>query len=202
MEDSRGVAAREAALSPTLMEPYIYFDEIDQYGPQRKRAAAELSPAQLDKNDIQNLAEVMVEAEGRSGDLEGEYILEGKVDFKADLTCSRCLDPFPVATSSDFTVRFLPRPEFATEEEVQISADELDVEHYTDRFVSLRDLAAEQIHLTVPMKPLCEEACLGLCLHCGSNLNQAACSCKGQETDDRWAALREIREQLSKKKQI
>jgi len=184
------------------MEPYIYFDEVDQFGPQRKRASVELVAEELGRVEILKIEEIRVDAEGRAGDGAGEYFLEGKVDFNADLTCSRCLDPFPVATAWEFAVRFIPRPEYSTEEEVEISEAELDVEHYSDRFVSLRDLAAEQIHLSVPMKPLCEQDCLGLCPHCGANMNEAPCSCNKEETDDRWAALRDIREQLAKKKQI
>jgi uncharacterized protein len=40
------------------------------------------------------------------------------------------------------------------------------------------------------MKPLCEEACKGLCAQCGRNLNLGACDCKFDWEDPRLAALK------------
>lgn len=184
------------------MEPYIHFDDVDRYGPQKKAFTFELSAAELDRPEIEAAGEVRVDVEVNSGDLHEEYMVSGQVEFSADLVCSRCLDPFPVATASPFHLRYRPRPAGPTEElEVEITGEDLDVEYYSDRMVALRDLAIEQIHLSVPMKPLCEESCVGLCAHCGANLNKGECACAGEEPDDRWAALRDFREQLVKKKQ-
>ena len=46
------------------------------------------------------------------------------------------------------------------------------MEYYSERSVSLREIAAEQVQLSIPMKPLCEENCQGLCPTCGANLNR------------------------------
>jgi len=184
------------------MEPYIYFDDVDKYGPQSRTLSIELSADELARAEIAAVGEVKVEVEVRPGDLQREYFVSGQVEFSADLVCSRCLDPFPVATVSPFHLTYRPRPAGPTEElELEITGEDLDIEYYSERAVPLRELAIEQVHLSVPMKPLCEEACLGLCAHCGTNLNKGVCACAGEEPDDRWAALRDIREQLAKKKQ-
>ena len=88
-------------------------------------------------------------------------------------------------------------------EEVEITEkEELDVEFYSDRAIPLRDVALEQIQLSIPMKPLCDEDCLGLCPTCGVNRTRERCSCETAIVDDRWGALKDIREELSKKKNI
>ena len=181
---------------------HIYFDDVDKYGPQTRALTVEVTPEELDRPEIVGVGEVEIEVEVRQGDLHGEYEAAGQVEFSADLLCSRCLDPFPVALVSPFHLRYRPRPAGPTEElELEITGEDLDIEYYSERAVPLRELAVEQVHLSVPMKPLCEEGCLGLCAKCGTNLNKGACACAGEEPDDRWAALRDIREQLAKKKQ-
>jgi uncharacterized protein len=42
------------------------------------------------------------------------------------------------------------------------------------------------------MKPLCEEACKGLCLECGANLNKTQCDCAPRWEDPRLAALKSL----------
>jgi uncharacterized protein len=51
----------------------------------------------------------------------------------------------------------------------------------------------EQFYLALPMKPLCVDACKGLCPVCGRNLNRETCDCKSDWEDPRMAALRQLR---------
>ena len=186
------------------MRNTIDFDEIDEHGPQDFEGTFEIGPAELDRDEVAAIGPVTIEAHAARGDAEHEYLVDGTVRFSADYNCSRCLEPYPIANSSAFHVRFRPRPTVSEEnEEVEITAaEELDVEFYTDRAVPLRDLAVEQLQLTIPMKPLCDDACLGLCPQCGANRNREQCGCEESVVDQRWGALREIREQLAKKKNI
>lgn len=188
------------------MSQFINFDDIDKYGPQTYGGVFELSPAELDRDEIAGLGPVTIEVRADKGALPGEYIADGTAAFTADFHCSRCVEPYPVANRSSFHVRFRPRPEGSAngeEEEIEITeAEELDVEYYAERQVSLRDLAVEQIQLSVPMKPLCDEGCLGLCPQCGANRNRESCDCMKSIVDERWGALAGIREELAKKKDI
>jgi uncharacterized protein len=186
------------------MSDIIRFDVIDEHGPQTVRGTYPFTPAEVDRDEVAEMRPAEVEASVEAGDARAEYIVDGTVKFTADFNCSRCLEPYPIAQSSSFHVRFRPRPEASEEnEEIEITeAEELDVEFYTAREVPLRDFALEQIQLTIPMKPLCEENCLGLCWHCGANKNRDKCSCEASTVDDRWGSLHEIREQLSKKRDV
>ena len=181
---------------------YLDLAKVDDYGPQKGAGTFEVEQAELDRYEIVRTGEVSIDATASEGNFPEEYLIEGSVRYTADLACSRCLDPLPFANTSDFTVRFRPRQSDAAsaEEEMEISIDELDVEFYTEKKVELRALAIEQIQLSIPMKPLCDQACMGLCSHCGANLNSGSCSCKETVMDDRWESLRGIREQLLKKK--
>jgi uncharacterized protein len=187
------------------MSDVIVFDDIDKNGPQNYSGSYDIAPADVERVEVENLGTVAIDVRADKGNLPGEYILEGSSRFTADLTCSRCVEPFPFANSSTFHVRFRPRPEGSGDEneEIEISApEELDVEFYSERTVPLRDLALEQIQLSIPMKPLCDESCLGLCPKCGSNRSRESCKCEVLITDDRWDALKGIRDQLTRKKDV
>jgi uncharacterized protein len=185
------------------MNDVIKFDEIDEHGPQTYQGRFELPATEIDRDQVDGtgLIEMELRVE-QSGGRPGEYFADGMATVHLDLYCSRCLDPYPFANSANFHVRFRPRPEGAggENEEVEIAdEEELDVEFYSDRSIPLRDLALEQIHLAIPMKPLCDEKCLGLCPKCGANRSRERCRCDEVATDARWGALQGIRDQLSKK---
>jgi len=149
-----------------------------------------------------NLGPVSITASARKGDLPAEYIVEGSTRFTADFSCSRCVEPYPFAGFSNFHLRYRPHPQNVGEdEELAINPDELDMEFYTERAIALRDLAVEQIQLSIPMKPLCDDHCLGLCPQCGANRNREACSCEMSIADERWGALLGIREKIAKKRE-
>jgi uncharacterized protein len=182
---------------------FIDFDEIDKHGPQTAARTYDFTPQELSRDELAGVGPVSIEVTAKKGELAGEYLVDGTSRFTADFNCSRCLEPYPFANSSAFHLRFRPRLEVVQEnEEVEIASEDLDVEFYTERSISLRDLAAEQVQLAIPMKPLCDENCLGLCPTCGANRNRERCQCETPVADDRWGALAGIREQLAKKKDV
>jgi uncharacterized metal-binding protein YceD (DUF177 family) len=181
---------------------FIVFDEIDKNGPQTYNRTYPFDAAELKRDEIVGIGPVSIETEVRKGDLPREYLADGSSRFTADLSCSRCAEEYPFASSSEFHLRFRPRPQATPEgEEIEITPDELDIEFYTERVIPLRDLAFEQVQLSVPMKPLCDEKCLGLCPECGANRNRESCACAASIVDDRWGALHKISEELKKKRE-
>jgi uncharacterized protein len=186
------------------MNDVINFDEIDEHGPRTYEGRYDVPVAELDRDEVAGNATVDISARVEQGGSPGDYAADGQSKITLDLNCSRCLEPYPFANSSKFHVRFRPRPEVAEEnEEVEITGEEeLDVEFYAERTIPLRHLAVEQIQLVIPMKPLCDENCLGLCPKCGVNRTRQQCECELSVTDDRWNALRGIRETLARKKDV
>ncbi|HYO75432.1 MAG TPA: DUF177 domain-containing protein [Thermoanaerobaculia bacterium] len=186
------------------MNDVIDFNSIDEHGPQTYSGTYDVTLEDLGRDEVASLGSVSIEANAKSGDMAAEYVTSGTVNFTADVTCARCAEGYPFANTSTFHVRFRPRPEVSAEnEEVEItSEEELDVEFYSERSIPLRHLALEQVQLSLPMKPLCDEACLGLCPTCGANRTRETCSCGESIVDERWGALKNLREELEKKKNV
>jgi uncharacterized protein len=76
--------------------------------------------------------------------------------------------------------------------ELELSETELGILSLPEPELETRPLVVEQLHLGIPMKPLCKEDCQGICSECGANLNAGACTCKPL-VDPRWAALGKFR---------
>ncbi|MGI6620336.1 MAG: YceD family protein [Bacillota bacterium] len=107
---------------------------------------------------------------------EGVYV-QANVTGTVRLACSRCLADFDMPIEFDCEGRFVDDPD-AREYE-----DEDDVETYAlfDGYCILDDMVQGGLILSIPMKPLCEERCKGLCPACGANLNETQCQCAGLE---------------------
>jgi uncharacterized protein len=61
-----------------------------------------------------------------------------------------------------------------------------------DDTLDLGPLLRDAIVLELPATPLCRPDCLGLCPHCGADLNEGACDCVAPP-DPRWANLDVLR---------
>lgn len=116
------------------------------------------------------------------------YTVRGSVAGDGRLRCVRCLAEFAFSFEEDFSVRLLPGKLAPNEDELQLSRKDLDVRFYTEAVLDLVELAAEQVELLLPMKPLCREDCRGLCPRCGADRNLGDCGCP-KEVDERWEAL-------------
>jgi uncharacterized protein len=46
----------------------------------------------------------------------------------------------------------------------------------------------------VPMAPICDPGCRGICPQCGKNLNEGPCACAAEPPDTRWAKLADLLE--------
>ena len=65
---------------------------------------------------------------------------------------------------------------------------------YIDRnhILDLTETVRQSFVLSSPMKPVCGDDCAGICLTCGVNLNEGACTCDDSPRDRRWGSLLEI----------
>lgn len=122
------------------------------------------------------------------------FQLSGRVHTTLELPCSRCLEPFTWPVDAAFDLRYLPHVlNSSTDDEREIQEDDLSTAFYEDDEIDLGQMMREQFLLSLPMKPLCGDACRGLCPVCGVNLNRGDCDCKRTWDDPRLAALRQIR---------
>lgn len=116
----------------------------------------------------------------------------GRLQTTLKLDCSRCLEAFPVPVHAAFDVLYVPASANTGEDEREIEEDDLDTAYYRDGVIDLAELIREQLYLALPMKPLCQEACRGLCPECGTNLNSGVCACTHEWEDPRLAPLKAL----------
>jgi uncharacterized protein len=128
----------------------------------------------------------------------GRYRLVGHLTAEIEQVCSRCLETFTQPVAADFDLRYVPRTENAGEGEREVEEDDLTTAFYEDEQIDLGQLILEQIHLALPMKPLCSGSCKGLCVQCGTNLNTGSCDCSPRWEDPRLAALKALKDARSK----
>ena len=116
----------------------------------------------------------------------------GNLSTRLEVVCSRCVEPIDVPVNATFDLRYVPHLENAGEGEKEIGEDDLTTAFYREGMLDVIDLLREQFVLALPMKPLCREACRGLCAECGTNLNTAQCGCAPRWQDPRLAALKTL----------
>jgi uncharacterized protein len=121
-----------------------------------------------------------------------KFRLEGTAKTELEQPCSRCLEPFRMPVDVAFDLRYLPASEMSSEDERETHDEDLDISYYRDDQIDLNELLREQFYLALPMKPLCEEGCKGLCPQCGANLNTSTCACEPDWVDPRLAALKTL----------
>ena len=120
-------------------------------------------------------------------------LVRGEVALPVSLECSRCLKDY-VAPLEGTLETFLEEKSRHTEEiDEELSEEDMGVQPLEKGRIDLREMVAEQIHLTMPAKALCSEDCRGLCPTCGTDLNIKTCSCTRRDDDPRWDALRRLK---------
>jgi uncharacterized protein len=124
-------------------------------------------------------------------DLRFEAVAEGVLvtgSAVAPLTgeCARCLDPLTTTTEVSFQelYRYQPDP----------GEDEADEERFLDGdWLDLEPAFRDAVVLALPLSPLCQEDCPGLCAECGARLAEAGPGHgHGADVDPRWGPLRQL----------
>lgn len=150
-----------------------------------------LAPGELDHPEVVDLSDV--ECRGRIRPLADDFLFEATLSLHQTLCCMRCLEAFerPVTSDVSFLIQ-VRKPDEIVEEEVELEEKDLGTIVVEQPVFDTRPVLIEQLHLEVPMKPLCSEDCPGLCAGCGKNLKDGPCQCR-PSTDPRWKALERLR---------
>jgi uncharacterized protein len=121
------------------------------------------------------------------------YRLVGSVQTELELPCSRCLEPFRWPVDEPFELTYEPRAAAALASEREIADEDFSAAVYDNEEIDLEQLVRERFEMSLPMKPLCQNACKGLCPVCGINLNRGGCDCKRDWSDPRFEALKNLK---------
>lgn len=120
-----------------------------------------------------------------------EVMVRGSLSVELEMECSRCLKGMRQEQDLLVNVVYHPADEIGSEKH-GLHDDEMDMGFYTGEELDLQELIREQILLSVEMKPLCSEACRGLCPKCGIDLNSSTCACIQKEIDPRLEVLKKL----------
>ena len=122
----------------------------------------------------------------------GQFVeVDGHFNAVVELKCGRCLQGFKQSLSEAFTLTFVPQSNDAEsdEEEIELEAEELGLTPYSEETLKLRDPLQEQLLMAIPISPLCDKLCQGLCPECGGNRNNKACNCTRKPFNNKFTAL-------------
>lgn len=116
-----------------------------------------------------------------------KVLIEGSVKLSLIILCSRCLKeltyPMDISISKEIDFKL-------SEAE---RAEDLDEANYITGYnLDVDTLVKDEIIIDFPMKLLCSEDCKGICMHCGTNLNEKSCDCDNTVVDPRMSAIRDI----------
>ncbi|MDA8141312.1 MAG: DUF177 domain-containing protein [Desulfobacteraceae bacterium] len=120
--------------------------------------------------------------------------VKGTLSTIVGLSCSRCLADFQEPLRRRFTLRFSNAIASdigpAGADEIELSAEQMDLMPFDGEVIDLREAIQEQVILALPFKPLCKEDCKGLCPRCGADLNAAPCQCEVDTKTNPFAELK------------
>lgn len=110
----------------------------------------------------------------------------GSLQTVLQLQCSRCLQDVVCPLETEFDVVIMESTEskqlHADEGFVFLNGDEADI----------GSVVEEVVFMAIPICPLCNKDCRGLCPVCGQDKNTSPCRCQEETIDPRWEKLKSL----------
>lgn len=132
-----------------------------------------------------------------------DVFLAGKFEGAIEVECSRCLRRYRHALSERFRLVLEPARErqpsdpegaLALERDGMCLGDDLELGWYRGQEIDLDAFFTELISLALPLQPLCDESCRGLCPRCGADRNREECGCEEVKPPSPFAVLAALRD--------
>jgi uncharacterized protein len=121
-----------------------------------------------------------------------QIILDAEITLRAKFECDRCTALFDDIIKTNYQMVYLFGQEAVESDSVNVTYLPLETVN-----INLKDDVRDFALLSIPMKKLCMEACKGLCSKCGKDLNKEDCSCTGEQIDERWLPLMELKNKIN-----
>ena len=150
-----------------------------------------LAPIEMDKIDFDGNSYVFKRKEPVSITITNlgnkKVHIKGTSTLSLLIPCSRCLKeleyPIDIFVNKEIDFKL-------TKEE---RARELDEAEYINEYnLDVDILIRDEIIIGLPMRLLCSDECKGICMHCGTNLNEGSCDCDDAPLDPRMSAILDI----------
>ncbi|AUG79842.1 metal-binding protein [Kitasatospora sp. MMS16-BH015] len=123
--------------------------------------------------------------------IEG-VLVTGTAEARVEGECVRCLEPVDDEIDVEFQELYYYAEAVerarATAEELDEDLDEDETYRLEGDFFDLEPVLRDAVVLALPLQPVCQEDCLGLCSECGARLSDDP-DHHHDAADPRWAAL-------------
>jgi len=117
-------------------------------------------------------------------------LVRGELTTAVELQCDRCLEPLLQNVEFEIEEEFHPAIDISTGAQLPYDEETRIDEHH---ILDLAEPMRQSIFLALPMHPVCQLNCLGLCNQCGQNLNKGPCDCKESMVDPRLEILKKLK---------
>ncbi len=128
---------------------------------------------------------------------EKQITMFGEIQAQLHMSCSRCLKNFQSSQFLDVSLVWNRCQGPGTQDGDYPEEDEDGIPYIDGEEFDPGEAILQEILLSVPMKPLCDESCPGLCSVCGGLLNSTECVCsKEKPVDPRWDKIKDLKAKL------
>ena len=138
----------------------------------------ELEKVKLEDLELQDLIGTVTIGRTQQG-----LIVQGKFSAQTRIECVRCLKEFTISLSWEFTELYAFTKKSLSESELLVP---------DDAHIDLAPLIREYALLEIPIKPLHDPECKGLCIECGQDLNVKDCGHNQDVDDSPFSALKKL----------
>ena len=117
------------------------------------------------------------------------FKLKGEIETVILYECVRCLKLFKSKVTSAINVLVVDK----FNNHIKVKGEEIiEILNSDDEF-DISAMVADIVELENPIKPLCDNECLGLCNICGINKNEISCDCKIEKGYGLWENLKKLK---------
>lgn len=130
--------------------------------------------------------------------IQGLISATGRLTTSVKLDCSRCLKTFESQLSTPLKLIYSRQPSEPDEiadsdqHETELSIEQMGLIYFQGDEIDLNPALQEQMVMALPIKPLCQQDCKGLCPHCGIDRNTSQCNCHRQSIASPFAKLKDF----------
>ena len=149
------------------------------------------SDSDLNQSEVKVIGEISISL---TVEKKPEVIqVTGSFDAKVQLICARCLELFSYPLAVKINQDYRSSSHQPSVGATTLKTEDTSIAFFSGDFIEVNDIICEQILLSVPMKPLCQENCQGLCSQCGQNKNHSNCTCEIIIVDPRLTPLLKLK---------
>lgn len=140
-------------------------------------------PLEMDKVKIEDLELHNLEGEVTIDRTPQGLVVQGNFSAETVVECVRCLKEFIHPLEWEFTELYAFTKKSVSESELLVP---------DDAHIDLAPLIREYALLEIPIKPLHDPECKGLCIECGQDLNIKDCGHSQDVDDSPFADLKKL----------